>query len=126
MLCPPERERERMGKTLINPPVTRATTSSLTTGVVRAALWGCGLEEGVGEFLISASQLYPSIHLSFLLGLCDKQNKENITVESRPFQVRTSDRLFHASTKKTQPRFQHDETTALLSASVIFVHGMQR
>lgn len=131
MRCPPERGREQAregaGKTLINSPVTRATTSSLTTGVVRDALWGCGLDGGLGGFLISTSQLCPSIFLSFLLGLCDKQHKENITVGSRPFQVRTSDGPFHTSGKKTQPRFQNaNETTAQSSASVIFVHKMQR
>lgn len=106
-----EREREGVGKTLINPPVTRATTSSLTTGVVRAALWGCGLGEGVGGFLISPSQLYASNLLTFLLGLCDKKHKENIMLKSTPFRVRTSDGPFRASAKKTQPCFYHANQT---------------
>lgn len=117
MRFPPERERGRVregvGKTLINPSVTRATTSSLTTGVVRAALWGCGLEEEVGGFLISASQPYPSIFQPFLLGLCDKQHREHYgRVQTVSGQNIT--RPFHAFAKKTQPHFQHaNETTAL-------------
>lgn len=129
MRCPPERGRESVREGVVEEANKPACYQGNHIQLDNRGCWSCpvGLwvRGGGGRgFLISASQLYPSILLSFLLGLCDKQHKGNVTVESRPFQVRTSDRPFHASAKETQSHFQHaNESRAQSSASVVFVHA---